>query len=250
MRAEIARGNERCVGVAFDGDADRAKFVDETGARLDGDHALLILARERFERGALPGDAVVATVMSNAGLERALSSAGIGMLRAAVGDRYVLEAMRAGGYRLGGEQSGHVIDLDRNTTGDGPMTAVTLFGVAARAGARLHDLAAALTIYPQILINVRVADRSIAEAPAVLAAVAAAETRLVRHRPHLSAALRHRAAGPRDGRSGPTPGRRGGGRNGRRGHPKQCSRQASENLIFPHLAEGVRKPSHLPRVSG
>jgi phosphoglucosamine mutase len=178
VRAEIARGNERVVGVAFDGDADRAKFVDETGALLDGDHALLILARDRKARGALPGDAVVATVMSNVGLERALGASGIGMLRAPVGDRYVLEAMRAGGFRLGGEQSGHVIDLDLNTTGDGPMTAVTLFAVAARAGVRLHDLAATLTVYPQILINVRVEDRAVAGAPAVLAAVIAAERRL------------------------------------------------------------------------
>jgi phosphoglucosamine mutase len=178
VRAEIARGNARVVGVAFDGDADRAKFVDETGALLDGDHALLILARDRHERGALPGNAVVATVMSNVGLERALERAHIGLLRAPVGDRYVLEAMRAGGYRLGGEQSGHVIDLDRNTTGDGLMTAVTLFSIAARRGATLHDLAAALTVFPQILINVRVEDRGVAGDPAVLAAVAAAELRL------------------------------------------------------------------------
>ncbi len=180
VRAEIARGNERVVGVAFDGDADRAKFIDETGAPLDGDHALLVLARDRQTRGELPGNAVVATVMSNIGLERALETAGIGLLRAPVGDRYVLEAMRAGGYRFGGEQSGHVIDLDRNTTGDGPMTAVTLFSVAARSGVRLHDLAAALTVSPQILINVRVEDRGIAEDPAVLAAVTSAEQRLGR----------------------------------------------------------------------
>jgi phosphoglucosamine mutase len=178
VRAEIARGNARVAGVALDGDADRSKFVDEGGAVLDGDHALLILARDRHGRGALPGAAVVATVMSNVGLERALEGAGIGLLRAAVGDRYVLETMRAGGYRLGGEQSGHVIDLDRNTTGDGLMTAVTLFGIAARSKLRLHDLAASLTVFPQILINVRVEDRGIAGDPAVLAAVAAAEERL------------------------------------------------------------------------
>lgn len=178
VRAEIARGNERVVGVAFDGDADRAKFVDETGALLDGDHTLLILARDRFERGDLPGNAVVATVMSNVGLERAFDRAGIEMLRAAVGDRYVLETMRAGGYRLGGEQSGHVIDLDRNTTGDGAMTAVMLFSVAARKHARLHDLASELTVFPQILINVRVTDRAIANDPSVMAAIQAAERRL------------------------------------------------------------------------
>jgi phosphoglucosamine mutase len=180
VKAEIARGNERVVGVAFDGDADRAKFVDETGAPLDGDHALLILARERHERGALPGGAVVATVMSNIGLERALERAHIGLIRAAVGDRYVLEAMRAGGYRLGGEQSGHLIDLDRGTTGDGLMAAVTLFAVAARRGARLHDLVADLTVSPQILINVSVGDRNVAGAPLVRAAIEAAERRLGR----------------------------------------------------------------------
>jgi phosphoglucosamine mutase len=178
VRAEIATGNPRVVGVAFDGDADRAKFVDETGAVLDGDYALLILARERNARGRLPGNAVVATVMSNIGLERALDAAGIGLVRAPVGDRYVLEAMRAGGYRLGGEQSGHLIDLDRSTTGDGAMAAVCLFAVAARSGVRLHDLAATLTVFPQILINVPVEDRGIAAAPAVVAAVAAAEERL------------------------------------------------------------------------
>jgi phosphoglucosamine mutase len=178
VRVEIARGNQRVVGVALDGDADRAKFVDETGAQLDGDHALLILGRDRHERGALPGNTVVATVMSNVGLERALERVHIGLLRAQVGDRYVLEAMRAGGFRLGGEQSGHVIDLDASTTGDGLMTAVTLFAIAARSHTRLHDLAADLTVYPQILINVRVADRAVAADPAVLAAVAAAERRL------------------------------------------------------------------------
>ena len=178
VREEIAGGNERVVGIAFDGDADRVKFIDETGAVLDGDHTLFILARERSTSRTLAHDTVVSTVMSNVGLERAFAREGITMLRAPVGDRYVLDAMRAGGFRLGGEQSGHIIDLDRNTTGDGPMTAVVLLAVAARSGRRLHDLAAALTIFPQILINVPVADRAIARAPAVLAAVAAAELRL------------------------------------------------------------------------
>ena len=181
VKAEIARGNERVVGVAFDGDADRAKFVDETGAVLDGDHVLLILGRERHARGDLPGATVVATVMSNIGLARAFDRARITMLRAAVGDRYVLEAMRAGGYRLGGEQSGHVIDLDRNTTGDGAMTAVLLFSIIARKGTTLHELAAELTVFPQILINVRVRDRAIATDPAVVAAVSAAEAELGEH---------------------------------------------------------------------
>lgn len=178
VQAEIARGSARVVGVAFDGDADRAKFVDETGAVLDGDHVLLILGRDRLERGDLPGDTVVATVMSNIGLQRAFDRARITMLRSAVGDRYVLEDMRAGGFRLGGEQSGHVIDLDRNTTGDGAMTAVLVFSIAARKKTTLHALASELTVFPQILINVRVSDRTVAEDPAVIAAVRAAETQL------------------------------------------------------------------------
>ncbi len=177
-RAERERGAARVVGVAFDGDADRVKFIDETGAVLDGDHTLFILARDRKAAGTLAHDTVVSTVMSNVGLERAFARDGISMLRAPVGDRYVLDALRAGGYRLGGEQSGHIIDLDRNTTGDGPMTAVVLLSTAARSGRSLHDLAAGLTIYPQILINVPVTDRAIAQAPAVTAAVADAERRL------------------------------------------------------------------------
>jgi phosphoglucosamine mutase len=178
VRAEIARGNPRVAGVAFDGDADRAKFIDETGAVLDGDHVLLILGRDRLKRGDLPGATVVSTVMSNIGLQRAFDRAQITMLRAAVGDRYVLEAMRAGGYRLGGEQSGHVIDLDRNTTGDGVMTAVLVFAVAARTDTSLHELASELTVFPQILINVRVRDRNVADDPAVAAAVSAAQAQL------------------------------------------------------------------------
>ena len=177
VRAAAAAGGH-VVGVAFDGDADRAKFVDETGAVLDGDHTLLILARERKARGALPHDTVVATVMSNVGLEQALTRDGIRLERAAVGDRYVLAAMRAAGYRLGGEQSGHVIDLDRNTTGDGPMTAVVLLAAAARARTTLHELAAGLTVFPQVLVNVRVEDRAVADRPAVQAAVDAARAQL------------------------------------------------------------------------
>ena len=122
----------RVVGVAFDGDADRALFVDEQGNAVSGDHVMLVLARDRKKRGALPGNVLVGTVMSNIGLERALAAEGIELLRASVGDRYVLEMMRSGGYTLGGEQSGHIIDLDRNTTGDGIMTGVSLFSILAR----------------------------------------------------------------------------------------------------------------------
>ncbi|HEY0396287.1 MAG TPA: phosphoglucosamine mutase [Candidatus Elarobacter sp.] len=178
VQEEIARSTGPVVGVAFDGDADRALFVDEAGEILTGDHVMLIAARDLESRGELPGDAVVGTVMSNMGLEKALERGGVRLLRAAVGDRYVLEAMRAGGYRFGGEQSGHVIDLQRGTTGDGPMTAVALFATAVRAGRTLHELAADLAVYPQVLLNVRVGDKSVAEHPAVRDAVAAAERAL------------------------------------------------------------------------
>jgi phosphoglucosamine mutase len=178
VREEIARSTGPVVGVAFDGDADRALFVDESGDVLSGDHVMLILARDLNERGELPGDTVVGTVMSNMGFEKALERAGITLVRAAVGDRYVLEAMRGGGFRFGGEQSGHVIDLARGTTGDGPMTAVALFSVAARTKRTLHELASDLAVYPQVLLNVRVANKRVAEHPNVRDAIAAAEREL------------------------------------------------------------------------
>ncbi len=180
VREEIARTSGPVVGVAFDGDADRALFVDEAGDVLTGDHVMLIVARDLARRGELPGDTVVGTVMANMGFEKALEREGIGLVRAAVGDRYVLEAMRAGGYRFGGEQSGHVIDLQRATTGDGPMTAVVLFSTAVRAGATLHELAGDLVRFPQVLLNVRVADKSVADHPAVRDAIAGAERELAR----------------------------------------------------------------------
>jgi phosphoglucosamine mutase len=171
------RPQAHVVGVAFDGDADRALFVDEMGAVVDGDRTMLVLGREKKRLGALAGDTVVGTVMSNIGLERALSHEGIALVRAAVGDRYVLECMRAGGFSFGGEQSGHVIDLDRNTTGDGPATAIALFGVVARSGRRLHDLASDLHVAPQILVNVR-APRETVDDDDVRAAVARVESEL------------------------------------------------------------------------
>jgi phosphoglucosamine mutase len=166
------------LGVAFDGDADRALFVDESGATVDGDRVMLVLAREKKRRGRLRGDTVVGTVMSNIGLERALAAEGIGLVRAAVGDRYVLEAMRAGGYSFGGEQSGHVIDLDRNTTGDGPGTAIDVFSVVAHEGRSLRELAAALHVAPQILVNVRTPHKAVLESLAVRAAIERATAEL------------------------------------------------------------------------
>jgi phosphoglucosamine mutase len=171
------RPASRVVGVAFDGDADRALFVDERGEIVDGDRTMLVLGREKKRRGTLAGDTVVGTVMSNIGLERALAAAGIALARAGVGDRYVLEALRAGGYSFGGEQSGHIIDLENNTTGDGPATAVALLSVVARSGMRLHDLASDLHVAPQILVNVRAARETVDDRD-VRAAIARVEREL------------------------------------------------------------------------
>jgi phosphoglucosamine mutase len=167
------------VGVAFDGDADRALFVDETGEAQSGDHIMMILAQHAQEAGTLRGDGVVGTVMSNIGLERALGESGLRLLRAPVGDRYVLERMRADGYSLGGEQSGHIIDLNHNTTGDGPMTAVILFSIVAREQTTLRALGARLRVAPQILVNVRTARKDcFVTDERVRAAIAAAEESL------------------------------------------------------------------------
>jgi phosphoglucosamine mutase len=159
--AAQAETGTHVLGVGFDGDADRALFVDEQGEATNGDHVMLILARDRRRRGAPAHAGVVGTVMSNIGLEHALASEGITLLRAAVGDRFVLEMMRAGGYMLGGEQSGHIIDLEHSTTGDGIMTAVALFSILVREKTTLREAASALHTAPQVLVNVRVSDKDI-----------------------------------------------------------------------------------------
>jgi phosphoglucosamine mutase len=166
------------LGVAFDGDADRALFVDESGATLSGDHVMFALAREKRRRGALAGDTLVATVMSNVGLERALRAEGVALVRTAVGDRYVLEAMRAGGFTLGGEQSGHVIDFALNTTGDGPMTAISLLSLVARERTTLRQLTAPVRVFPQILLNVAGVSPAVLDEQSVRRAVAEAEREL------------------------------------------------------------------------
>ena len=162
-------------GVAFDGDADRAIFVARSGKTVDGDAVLLATARAMKAAGHLPGDTVVATVMSNLGLERALERDGIRMTRTPVGDKYVLEEMVRLGAALGGEQSGHVIFREYATTGDGLLTALRLFEIARRTGAGLDELTADLLVYPQRLVNVRVREKKgLTELPSV-----AREIRLV-----------------------------------------------------------------------
>lgn len=155
-------------GVAFDGDADRAIFVSRSGKVVNGDGVLLIAARAMKQRGCLPQDTAVATVMSNLGLQKALEREGIRMVRTPVGDKYVLEEMVRLGAAVGGEQSGHVIFREFATTGDGILTALRVFETARQAGKGLDELTADLQVYPQKLVNVRVREKKrLNEVPAV-----------------------------------------------------------------------------------
>jgi phosphoglucosamine mutase len=156
-RAVVAGRAE--LGIAFDGDADRALFVDAGGQPVDGDQVLLIAADCLRGRGALRGGGVVGTVMSNLGLEKALADRGLALVREKVGDRFVLERMLRDGYNLGGEQSGHVIFLDEAPTGDGILTALQVLAAVRRSGRTLRELASALVRCPQVLHGVRVRTR-------------------------------------------------------------------------------------------
>ncbi len=147
------------VGIALDGDADRVTLVDEHGEILDGDQLMWLCARDMQKRGVLKGGAVVATVMSNLGLEIALGDLGIDLIRASVGDRYVVEEMRKGGYNLGGEQSGHILILDHGTTGDGMMSALQVIAMMARKSEPLSRLVEGFERFPQILINLKVVEK-------------------------------------------------------------------------------------------
>jgi phosphoglucosamine mutase len=167
------------VGIGHDGDADRCLAVTSDGTVIDGDQILAVLALGRRDAGQLVGGTVVATVMSNLGFKLAMEREGITVVETAVGDRYVLEAMRAGGYVLGGEQSGHVVMLDQATTGDGLLTALSLLGRMAATGQSLAELASVMERLPQVLINVAGVERSrVDSAPLLTAAVMAAEIRL------------------------------------------------------------------------
>lgn len=158
------------LGIAHDGDADRCLAIDATGAVVDGDQIMAILATALNQRGALVESTLVATVMSNLGLRRAMAEQGIRMLETKVGDRYVLEAINANGYNLGGEQSGHIIFGDYATTGDGILTGLQLASHMAGTGKTLAELASVMTVYPQTLINVAGVDRSRSTTDEVLAA--------------------------------------------------------------------------------
>ena len=170
-------GGKFDLGVTFDGDADRALFSDASGRVVNGDGVLLAAARDLHAQGKLKGDTVVSTTMSNMGLEIALKKSGIRMLRANVGDKYVLEEMLKTGAALGGEQSGHIIFRDGDsTTGDGLLTALRLMDIVVRTGKSLAELVGDLKVFPQKIQNVRVREKvPFAQIPAVQAAIDAAE---------------------------------------------------------------------------
>ncbi|CAM3794382.1 phosphoglucosamine mutase [Smaragdicoccus niigatensis] len=177
QKAVVLHGAD--VGIGHDGDADRCLAVDAQGSIVDGDAIMAILALAMHEDGELVDDTLVATVMSNLGLHIAMRKAGVLIKTTGVGDRYVLEELRAGGYSLGGEQSGHVVLPAYATTGDGILTALRIVSRMAQTGRTLSELASVVQTVPQVLINVKVSDKAaVASAPEVLAAVADAERHL------------------------------------------------------------------------
>jgi len=180
LRAAVVE-QQADAGIAHDGDADRCLAVDAGGQVVDGDQIMAVLALGLKASGQLAHNTVVATVMSNLGFRLAMKDAGIAVVETAVGDRYVLEAMRAGSYVFGGEQSGHIIMLDHATTGDGLLTALHLLAAVARERIPLADLAKVMTRYPQVLVNVAGVDKTrVAASPVVAAQVAAATAELGR----------------------------------------------------------------------
>ncbi len=175
--AVVAEGAD--FGIAHDGDADRCLAVDAHGNVVDGDQIMAILAVSMHERGALAADTLVATVMSNLGLKRAMAARGIRMVETKVGDRYVLEALAEHRLSLGGEQSGHIIFSEHATTGDGILTGLQLAAEIVRTGRSLADLASVMTVFPQVLINVRDVDRTALDGHSVIAEAVAAEEALL-----------------------------------------------------------------------
>ena len=176
--AKAVRTHGAHIGIALDGDADRVIICDEKGQVVDGDQIMAMVALDWARRGLLVGGGVVATVMSNLGLERALNAAGLTLERTQVGDRYVMERMRAGGFNLGGEQSGHIILHDHATTGDGLLSALQVLAVLVESGRPMSELARQFDTVPQILENVRFTSGKPLQDAGVKAAIADAEGRL------------------------------------------------------------------------
>ena len=179
VMAKAVKEHKADLGIALDGDADRVLFVDENGVLVDGDHVMAICATDMLQNGQLANKTVVATVMSNMGFDIAIEAAGGKVIKTAVGDRYVVEEMRKNGYNLGGEQSGHMIFLDHNTTGDGMVSALQVLAIIQRNGRKLSELASVMTALPQILLNVRVDRKAEIESiPTVQKAIKKAESDL------------------------------------------------------------------------
>ncbi len=171
--------NHADFGIAHDGDADRCLCVDEKGQIIDGDHILVMCAQDMIKKGTLPHKTVVSTVMANIGFHKAIKEAGGRVEVTQVGDRYVLENMLTSGYKIGGEQSGHIIFTDYSTTGDGPITALQVLSSLKRSGRKASELTALMTTYPQLLVNVRVATKEGWEKnEAISAAIAKGEAEL------------------------------------------------------------------------
>lgn len=179
IMSEAVKEHRAHLGIALDGDADRVIFVDEFGNEVDGDHIMAICATHLLRKRKLAKSTLVTTVMSNMGLDIALRKAGGKVVKTAVGDRYVVEEMRRHGYNLGGEQSGHMIFLDHNTTGDGMISALQVLAIMRQTGKPLSELAEVMIALPQVLLNVRVAQRvDISDVPEVQKAIASVEEKL------------------------------------------------------------------------
>lgn len=167
------------IGIALDGDADRAIFSDENGNVLDGDHIMALCALDMKEENRLKQNTLVTTVMSNIGLDIAMKKAGINIVKVQVGDRYLLEEMLKNGYNFGGEQSGHLISLDHSTTGDGTLSALQVLAIMKKKGRKLSELGSIMTKFPQILVNITVKERKdLSAIPAVKKAISEAKKRL------------------------------------------------------------------------
>ena len=169
--AEFVQERGADVGLAFDGDGDRIIAVDENGAIVDGDQIMFIVGKHLNDKGMLKKHTVVSTVMSNMGFYKAVEANGMTSVQTGVGDRYVVEEMRKNNYNFGGEQSGHIVFLDYNTTGDGLLTGIQLVAIMKETGKKLSELAAEMTIFPQRLVNVRVTDKHAVTDNAKVAAV-------------------------------------------------------------------------------
>jgi phosphoglucosamine mutase len=179
IMSEAVKANRADLGIALDGDADRVIFVDEFGNAVDGDQIMAICATDMIKQKKLRKNTLVATVMSNMGLDIAIRKAGGKVIKTGVGDRYVVEEMVKGGYNLGGEQSGHMIFLDHNTTGDGMLSALQLLAIIRRQGKSLSELAEVMIPLPQVLVNVRVAEKKdVREIPAVAGLITDVESKL------------------------------------------------------------------------